>query len=299
MAENTATITESVALPLQRQRHYNVGVILWRVLLYIVVLWGAVIFAIPFYWMIRTAVMPPYQVNLFPPQWIPDSINFVNFRAPFVGPFPFARWFGNSAIVWVRSSSGVVLSASFVGFGFARLRFPFRNLLFIVVLSTMMLPEHIKLIPTYLLFVQLGWINTVLPLIVPNWFAPPFHVFLMRQFFMTIPQEMDDAAKIDGAGHARILLQIFVPLSKPALATLAIFAFIGNWNNFFGPLLYLRTPDVQTLPVCLVQYQGAYGNTDWHLMMAVATIAVIPVLLIFIFGQRYFVEGIATSGVKG
>ncbi len=133
----------------------------------------------------------------------------------------------------------------------------------------------------------------------PPWFGWAFFIFLLRQFFLTIPEELIDAAKIDGAGHARILLQIFIPLSKPALATLAIFAFIGNWNNFFGPLLYLRTPEVQTLPVCLVQYQGAYGNTEWHLMMAVATIAVIPVLLVFIFGQRYFVEGIATSGVKG
>ena len=135
---------------------------------------------------------------------------------------------------------------------------------------------------------------------VPPWFGWPFFIFLLRQFFLTIPEELVDAAKIDGAGHARILLQIFIPLSKPALATLAIFAFIGNWNNFFGPLLYLRTPDVQTLPVCLVQYQGAYGNTEWHLMMAVATIAVIPVLLIFIFGQRYLSKAspLPASSVK-
>lgn len=298
MAENTATITESVSLPLQRQRHYNVGVILWRVLLYLVVLWGAVIFAIPFYWMIRTAVMPPYQVNLFPPEWIPDSINFVNFRSPFVGPFPFARWFGNSAIVSVLSSLGVVLSASFVGFGFARLRFPFRNLLFIVVLSTMMLPEHIKLIPTYLLFVKLGWINTVLPLIVPNWFAPPFHVFLMRQFFMTIPQEMDDAAKIDGCGWLGIYGRIHIPLSLPVMGVSAIYQFTFTWNDFLHPLVYLQQVDKYTVALGLRLFEG-YMRSNIQDMMASALIAVMPTIIIFFIAQRYFIQGIVMTGVKG
>ncbi len=298
MAENTAAIPESVSLPLQRQRHYNVGVILWRVLLYAVVLWGAVIFAIPFYWMIRTAVMPPYQVNLFPPEWIPDSINFVNFRAPFVGPFPFARWFGNSAIVSVLSSLGVVLSASFVGFGFARLRFPFRNLLFIVVLSTMMLPEHIKLIPTYLLFVQLGWINTVLPLIVPNWFAPPFHVFLMRQFFMTIPQEMDDAAKIDGCGWLGIYGRIHIPLSLPVMGVSAIYQFTFTWNDFLHPLVYLQQVDKYTVALGLRLFEG-YMRSNIQDMMAAALVAVMPTIIIFFIAQRYFIQGIVMTGVKG
>ena len=298
MAENTAAITDSVSLPIQRQRHINVGVIAWRVLLYIVVLWGAVIFAIPFYWMIRTAVMPPYQVNLFPPEWIPDSINFVNFRSPFVGPFPFARWFGNSAIVSVLSSVGVVLSASFVGFGFARLRFPFRNLLFIVVLSTMMLPEHIKLIPTYLLFVKLGWINTVLPLIVPNWFAPPFHVFLMRQFFMTIPQEMDDAAKIDGCGWLGIYGRIHIPLSLPVMGVSAIYQFTFTWNDFLHPLVYLQQVDKYTVALGLRLFEG-YMRSNIQDMMASALIAVMPTIIIFFIAQRYFIQGIVMTGVKG
>ena len=298
MAENTAAITDSVSLPIQRQRHIDVGVIAWRVLLYIVVLWGAVIFAIPFYWMIRTAVMPPYQVNLFPPEWIPDSINFVNFRSPFVGPFPFARWFGNSAIVSVLSSAGVVLSASFVGFGFARLRFPFRNLLFIVVLSTMMLPEHIKLIPTYLLFVQLGWINTVLPLIVPNWFAPPFHVFLMRQFFMTIPQEMDDAAKIDGCGWLGIYGRIHIPLSLPVMGVSAIYQFTFTWNDFLHPLVYLQQVDKYTVALGLRLFEG-YMRSNIQDMMAAALIAVMPTIIIFFIAQRYFIQGIVMTGVKG
>lgn len=298
MAENTAAIPESVSLPLQRSRHIDVGVILWRVLLYLVVLWGAVIFAIPFYWMIRTAVMPPYQVNLFPPEWIPDSINFVNFRSPFVGPFPFARWFGNSAIVSVLSSLGVVLSASFVGFGFARLRFPFRNLLFIVVLSTMMLPEHIKLIPTYLLFVKLGWINTVLPLIVPNWFAPPFHVFLMRQFFMTIPQEMDDAAKIDGCGWLGIYGRIHIPLSLPVMGVSAIYQFTFTWNDFLHPLVYLQQVDKYTVALGLRLFEG-YMRSNIQDMMASALIAVMPTIIIFFIAQRYFIQGIVMTGVKG
>ena len=298
MAENTAAITESVSLPLQSQRHYNIGVILWRVLLYVVVLWGAVIFAIPFYWMIRTAVMPPYQVNLFPPEWIPDSINLVNFRAPFVGPFPFARWFGNSAIVSVLSSAGVVLSASFVGFGFARLRFPFRNVLFIVVLSTMMLPEHIKLIPTYLLFVSLGWINTVLPLIIPNWFAPPFHVFLMRQFFMTIPQEMDDAAKIDGCGWLGIYGRIHIPLSLPVMGVSAIYQFTFTWNDFLHPLVYLQQVDKYTVALGLRLFEG-FMRSNIQDMMASALIAVMPTIIIFFIAQRYFIQGIVMTGVQG
>ena len=298
MAENTAAIPDSVSLPIRHSRHINAGVILWRVLLYLVVLWGAVIFAIPFYWMIRTAVMPPYQVNLFPPEWIPDSINFVNFRSPFVGPFPFARWFGNSAIVSVLSSLGVVLSASFVGFGFARLRFPFRNLLFIVVLSTMMLPEHIKLIPTYLLFVKLGWINTVLPLIVPNWFAPPFHVFLMRQFFMTIPQEMDDAAKIDGCGWLGIYGRIHIPLSLPVMGVSAIYQFTFTWNDFLHPLVYLQQVDKYTVALGLRLFEG-YMRSNIQDMMASALIAVMPTIIIFFIAQRYFIQGIVMTGVKG
>ncbi len=269
-----------------------------RILLYVIVLWRAVVFAIPFVWMIRTAVMPSYQVNLYPPQWIPDSISFANFRAPFDGPFPFSRWFGNSALVAIFSCLGVVVSCSLVGFGFARLNFPLRNVLFIVVLSTMMLPEHIRLIPTYLLFVRLDWINTVLPLIVPNWFAPPFHVFLMRQFFMTIPRELDDAAKIDGCGYLGIYWRIHLPLSLPVMGVSAIYQFTFNWNDFLHPLVYLQQVDKYTVALGPRLFEG-YMRSNMQDLMAAALMAVLPVIAIFFVAQRHFIQGIVITGVKG
>ncbi len=290
------TSTPSIALT--RQKSVQWDRVLQRTLLYLVVLWGAVIFAIPFYWMIRTAVMPAYQVNLYPPQWWPDSFHFTNFRSPFVGPFPFSRWFVNSATISVMSSLGVILSASLVGFGFARLNFPLRNALFIVVLSTMMLPEHIRLIPTYLLFVELGWVNSFLPLIVPNWFAPPFHVFLMRQFFMTIPREMDDAAKIDGCGYLGIYGRIHMPLSLPVLGVSAIYQFTFTWNDFLHPLVYLQQVENYTIALGLRLFEG-YMRSNMQDMMAAALMAVMPTIIIFFVAQRYFIQGIVITGVKG
>ncbi len=289
-----AKATQTPAFAIEAQKLWHPG----RILLYLVVLGGAVVFAIPFVWMIRTAVMPSYQVNLYPPEWIPDSISFVNFRAPFDGPFPFTRWFGNSALVAVLGSLGVVLSCSLVGFGFARLNFPLRNVLFIVVLSTMMLPEHIRLIPTYLLFVRLNWVNTVLPLIIPNWFAPPFHVFLMRQFFMTIPREMDDAAKIDGCGYLGIYWRIHVPLSLPVMGVSAIYQFTFNWNDFLHPLVYLQQVNKYTVALGLRLFEG-YMRSNMQDMMAAALMAVLPVIVIFFIAQRHFIQGIVITGVKG
>ncbi len=291
-----ASGTPSVAL--SHKKTVQLDRLLQRFLLYLVVLWGAIIFAIPFYWMIRTAVMPAYQVNLYPPQWWPDSFHFTNFRSPFVGPFPFSRWFANSATISVMSSLGVILSASLVGFGFARLHFPLRNVLFIVVLSTMMLPEHIRLIPTFLLFKSLGWINSFLPLIVPNWFAPPFHVFLMRQFFMTIPREMDDAAKIDGCGYLGIYGRIHMPLSLPVLGVSAIYQFTFTWNDFLHPLVYLQQVDNYTVALGLRLFEG-YMRSNMQDMMAAALMAVMPTIVIFFVAQRYFIQGIVITGVKG
>ncbi len=259
-----------------------------------------ILFVVPFFVMLSTALKTKPQIFQFPPSLIPDPIVWENFPEGWRGydfiDFTGCTW--NSVKITVNNIVGNLVSCTLAAYAFARLKARGKNIFFGILLATMLLPNEAVLIPQYVLFRILGWNDTHLPLMVPPWFGWPFFIFLLRQFFLTIPEELVDAAKIDGAGHARILMQIFIPLSKPALATLAIFAFVGNWNNFFGPLLYLRTPEIQTLPVCLVQYQGAYGNTDWNLMMAVATITVIPVLLIFIFGQRYFVEGIATSGVK-
>ncbi|MEM7125803.1 MAG: carbohydrate ABC transporter permease [Chloroflexota bacterium] len=301
----------------------NPDQLLLQFLLYATIVVGGIIFAIPFYWMIRTAVMPPWQINQFPPQWIPAGLwwenlsnvysclgaasceveaepllHFENFRKPFDGPFPFSRWFLNSGLVAILSALGVVLSSSIVGFAFARLRFPYRNTLFIIVLSTMMLPEHVRLIPTYLLFVWLGWVNTFAPLILPNWFAPAFHVFLMRQFFMTLPQELDDAAEIDGCGYFGIYSRIHLPLSLPVMGVSAIYQITFSWNDFLHPLIYLQEVKLYTVAVGLRLFEG-YMSSNMQDMMAAALMAVLPTIVIFFVAQRYFIQGIVITGVKG
>ena len=174
-----------------------------------------------------------------------------------------------------------------------------KNFFFILVLGTMLLPTEVTIIPQYVLFSKIGWTNTWLPLTVPAWFGYAFFIFLLRQFFMGIPRELDEAARLDGANSWRILWNIVIPLSKPVLATVVIFGFIGNWNNFLQPLIYIRSTDMQVLAVGLNMFRGAFGNTNYNYMMAVALLVLLPVLIVFFFGQRLFVRGIALTGIKG
>jgi len=276
---------------------FQVANLAYRFWLYLAVGIGAVIFAIPFYWMIRTAFMPAWQIYQFPPQWIPAELHPENFFKPF-RVFPFEIWFLNSFIVAILSTLGVVISSSIVAFSFARLRFPFRDTLFLLVLATIILPEHVRLIPTYLLFVNLGWIGTYLPLIIPKWFAPAFHVFLLRQFFLTIPKEMDDAALIDGCSPFSLYWRIHLPLSAAALGVVAIFQFTFEWNDFLYPLIYLHELNDFTIALGLQLFQGQLSNKLQELMAA-SLLAVLPTILLFFFAQRYFVQGIVVSGVKG
>ena len=202
-------------------------------------------FILPFIVMVSTALKPLNQVFAFPPRLIPETVQWENFADGWYGygyvNFTTCTW--NSLKITVNNIIGNIVSCTLAAYAFARLKARGKNFFFAIVLATMLLPNEALVVPQYVLFNRFGWLDTHLPLMVPPWFGWPFFIFLLRQFFLTIPEELVDAAKIDGAGHARILLQIFIPLSKPALATLAIFAFIGNWNNFFGPLLYLRTPE--------------------------------------------------------
>lgn len=257
------------------------------------------VFVFPFFVMLFTALKTPPEIFKFPPQLFPEIPQWQNFDEGWNGYLPFNTFLMNSIKITLNNVIGNLVSCCLAAYAFARLRARGKSFFFAIILATMVIPVEVLIIPQYILFTNLGWNNSHLPLMVPPWFGWPFFIFLLRQFFMSIPQELVDAALIDGAGHFRILTTIFIPLSKPALATVAIFAFIGNWNNFLSPLIYLQKEELLTLPVGLVQFQGAYGNTDWHLMMAVATIVVIPVLIIFAVGQRYFVQGIATSGLKG
>ncbi|GIV73568.1 MULTISPECIES: carbohydrate ABC transporter permease [Caldilinea] len=268
-------------------------------LVYVLAVPGAILFTLPLLWMLSTALKDPKQIFVYPPQWIPDPILWSNFVRGWNDFLPFNRFLLNSTIITTSNIIGNLISCSLAAFGFARLRARGKNFFFLLVLSTMLLPQEVTVIPQYVLFTRIGWSDTWLPLMVPPWFGWPFFIFLLRQFFMGIPRELDEAARLDGASSLRILWNIILPLSKPALATVVIFAFIGNWNNFLYPLIYIRTMDKQVLAVALNMFRGAYGNANYQYMMAVSLLVLLPVLLVFFFGQRLFVRGIALTGIKG
>ncbi|PKO16763.1 sugar ABC transporter ATP-binding protein [candidate division BRC1 bacterium HGW-BRC1-1] len=271
--------------------------ILYNTALYILLLIGAVIFALPFLWMLRTALMEPAQVQKVPLIWIPNPIRWSNFGEALTF-MDFPRLLRNTLIISGMAILGQVMSCSIVAFGFARLRFPGREFLFMLLLSTMMLPMMVTEIPRFILFRHFGWIDTFYPLIVPAFFGAPFFVFLLRQFFKTIPMSLDEAARIDGCSSFRLYAQIMLPLSKPVLATVVIFSFIWSWNDFWGPLVYLRSAENKTLSLGLQVFQGVY-QTDYHYLMAASLVVLLPILVTYVVAQRYFVQGIVMSGMKG
>ncbi|HHY54277.1 MAG TPA: carbohydrate ABC transporter permease [Chloroflexi bacterium] len=268
-------------------------------LVYVLVVPGAILFTIPLLWMLSTALKDPKQIFVFPPQWLPNPVMWSNFPRGWNDFLPFNTFLVNSLIITISNIVGNLISCSLAAFAFARLRARGKNFLFILVLGTMLLPQEVTVIPQYVLFTRLGWNDSWLPLMVPPWFGWPFFIFLLRQFFMGIPRELDEAARLDGASSWRILWNVILPLSKPALATVVIFGFIGNWNNFLYPLIYIRSMDKQVLAVALNMFRGAYGNANYQFMMAVSLLVLLPVLLVFFFGQRLFVRGIALTGIKG
>ena len=265
---------------------------------YILLVAISVIMLIPLVWMISTALKSLDQVGIFPPEWIPNPVLWDNFSQALTF-MPFALYFRNTGLITGFSIIGTLISCSVVAYGFARLRARGREALFLLVLSTLMLPNQVTMIPQYVLFAKLHWIDTFLPLIVPNFLGNAFFIFLLRQFMMTIPLEMDEAARIDGAGYVRIFVRIILPLIKPALATVAIFTFVYNWNDFLYPLIYLNSEQNLTLALALSKFTGMYGSTAWNLLMAASLVVVMPCLLLFFFAQRYFIQGIVVSGLKG
>jgi len=266
-------------------------------LIYLLLVAGGVVFALPFLWMVRTALMDYVQVQRLPLEWIPNPIRWENFRES-LSFMDFPVLLRNTLVITVLVILGQVLSCSLVAFGFARLEFPGREFLFIVLLSTMMLPVMVTEIPRFILFRHFGWIDTILPLVVPAYFGAPFFIFLLRQFFKSVPKDLDDAARIDGCSAWRIWWQIMMPLSKPVLAVVVIFGFIWTWNDFWGPLIYLRTADKKTLSLGLQVFQGIY-QTYYHYLMAASLVVLSPVLVIYVFCQRYFTRGIVMTGLKG
>ena len=272
--------------------------VLTRAVVYLAILPLAAFIIMPFAWMLGSSFKPIGSGIKFPPQFIPNPAVLTNYPYVFK-TIPFFRYFLNSTIVVVGVLVGEVLSASVVGFSFARLRFPGRNFLFILLLATMMIPYPVTMVPTFIVFRLIHWVDTYLPLIVPAFAAPAFAVFLMRQFFMTINRELDDAAKVDGCNELLTLFRILMPLSMPALTTIAIFSFTANWNDFLGPLIYLSSSTKYTLALGINYLRSFRGGGDLAPQMAASVMFVTPCVILFFVAQKYFVQGIVTTGLKG
>ncbi|WP_453995922.1 carbohydrate ABC transporter permease [Bacillus nitroreducens] len=259
----------------------------------------ALVFAFPFLWMIATALKLPTDVYTIPPKLIPETITWDNFIEGWQYA-DFTRYTWNTVIVTTLAVLGTVISAAIVAYGFARFKSRFSGLLFTIVLGTMMLPNQVLLIPTYILFSKIGWLDTLKPLIVPSFFGGgAFNIFLLRQFFRTIPKELDQAATIDGANSFQIFYKILLPAIRPALITVAVLSVAFHWNDFMNPLIYLNSDQNFTLALGLQFFQNSYGSSQVQMLMAVSLITVIPLLILFFIGQKYFVQGITMSGLKG
>lgn len=257
---------------------------------------GAAAMIIPFLWMLSTSLKNDMQAYQFPPIWIPRPAAWENYPNAW-NALPFNRFFLNSAFVSLVLTGGQLLTCSLGAFAFARLRFPGREQLFVLYLATLMIPFQVVMIPLFVLVSRLRWIDSFWGLTVPLAFSP-YGTFLLRQFFKSIPRELEDASKIDGCSYWRIYWNVMLPLSKPALATLGIFVFMWSWNNFLWPLLIINSLEMKTLPLGLAYFLGQY-TVYWNLLMVGATIALAPVLIVFFFAQRYFIEGITLTGLKG
>jgi multiple sugar transport system permease protein len=272
--------------------------VLGRALLYGLLTAIAVVMVIPLLWLVSTSLKSRGLEFVYPPQWIPKPVVWRNYYQALT-ILPFDKFFLNTVIITFFSTVGSLISASMVAFGFARIPFPGRRPLFILLLSTMMLPYIVTLIPSFLLFRYLRWLDTFYPLIVPSFFGGgAFFIFLIRQFYATIPLDLDEAAEMDGAGYFRIWWSVLLPLSRPVLATVVIFSFIWNWNDFLGPLIYLNSMDKFTLALGLTGFRSLH-NSQWNLLMAASTVMLVPVLVVFFVAQRYFIRGIVTSGLSG
>ena len=265
---------------------------------YAVLVIGMVIVLMPFLWMVSTSLKTPAAVFKIPTEWIPNPIVWANYPNAMT-ILPFGRFILNTAQITALAVVGATLSGSLAAFAFARLRWRGRNFMFVLVLTTLMLPFQVIMIPQFILFRELKWLDTYLPLVVPAFFGgSAFNIFLLRQYFMTISPELDDAAIIDGCSRFGVYWRIILPLSKAALMTVVIFIVQNRWQSFLVPLIYLFDQKKYTLALGLRLFQDQY-TTDWELMMAAATVTMIPVLLVFYFGQHYFIQGIVFTGVKG
>jgi ABC-type glycerol-3-phosphate transport system permease component len=265
--------------------------------LYVAILVMAALTLVPFLWMLSTSLKVREQLYAFPPEWIPAPVSFESYRVLF-DPLPFDVFFLNSLKIAFLSLSGTLLACSLAAYAFARLRFPGREAVFALLLTTMMIPSQVLLLPLFILYKNIGWLDTHYPLWVPSFFGSAFGTFLLRQFFLSLPTELTDAAKIDGCSHFGIYWRIILPLSGPGLATLGIFTFMGSWNSFLVPLIVVNKIDLRTVPLGLAALQGS-NEIRLNAVMAASTLSILPILLVFFFAQKYFVQGVVLTGIKG
>jgi multiple sugar transport system permease protein len=299
MTEFTGTSHSAAMVKSSRSVDHTFRKAMLKIVGYILLILLAFAFLLPFIWLLSTAFKPQMQVYRIPPVWIPTPITLQNFIDGW-NAVPFGTYFMNTVIITVGATLGTVVSGSLVAYGFARFRSKYSPFLFALVLATMMLPAQITMIPTYILFSKLDWINTFKPLIVPAFFGGgAFNIFLLRQFFQSLPFELDEAAKLDGCSSFGIFYKIILPLAKPVLITVTIFSVVAHWNDFMNQLLYLNDDAKYTISVGLQFFQTQYGATQLHLMMAVALLTIVPIIILFFAAQRYFVQGISMTGLKG
>lgn len=272
--------------------------VVWKTIVYILLSLGAVVMIIPLFWMISTSLKSNFEVFQYNLSWWPKHPQWHNYVDAFTS-LPFGHWTLNTLLITVTTIIGTLLSCTLVAYGFSRFRARGKNALFMLMLATMMLPGTVTMIPQFIIFRDLGWMNTFYPLIVPSFFGNAFFIFLLRQFFMTLPTDIEEAAKIDGLGTLGILWKIILPLILPALTTVALFQFNGAWNDFMGPLIYLNDPANYTLALG-INFFKSQNNVQWNYLMAASFVSMLPSLIIFFIGQKYFIEGISiSSGMKG
>jgi len=271
-------------------------------LLYLTLVIGSIVILFPFYWMVSTSVKPPDEVVTLPITWIPSRILWSNYpKAINALPVSVLVFVKNSVVLSTLVAIGHTFTSALVAYPFARLRFRGRRTLFLIILATMMIPGQITMIPLFIIFSRLHWVNTFLPLVVPAYFGDAYYIFLLRQFFATIPKEMDDAAKIDGCSVYAIFFRMILPMSTPALGITAIFSFSGMWNAFLGPMIYLNQMEKFPLALGLRAFQAGPGSRaiHWESMMAISVLMTIPMLVLFFITQRNYIQGIVITGVKG
>jgi multiple sugar transport system permease protein len=289
--------TQREALARAAKRRHQVNYFFKRVLSYISLSVLAFFFAIPFLWLVSTSLKSPEQIFILPPEWIPNPFAWSNYQKA-VTAIPFFLYLKNTMYIALFNVVAVVFSSSLVAYGFSIVRWPGRDVLFMVVVATLMIPYAVLIIPTFIIFKNLGWINSPNPLTIPALTGSAFFIFLLRQFFMSIPEDLSDAARMDGANDWQIYWHIVMRLSRPALSVVALFTFMWNWNDFLGPLIYLGDKSQYTLAIGLYGFQGRSG-TQWGPLMAAATIMITPIIALFFFTQKTFIQGITLTGIKG